>query len=301
MGRGARRLTRRFVLAGGASAAVAGCASAPSEVIAPPEAAIRVATFNIEYVYLTARRRIFGSTEAEWAARRAGALAALRRINADVIAFQEMETWAGLPQEGPPIQRQWLSARMPGFGIAAIGAGEGRETGQPIMYRLARFVALADGAVALGGQPGDGAPFAGYSDMVTWAQLRDRITGEGLRVINLHLHFRDGARRRSGARLAAAMAAEALSRGERVIVLGDLNATPLMSPVNMLREAGLADVPLNGATYHFGRGWHVMRSIDHIFHGPGLQALGDAQMLRGQYDGVWPSDHYPVWADFRYR
>lgn len=299
--RGTRRRVLAALLGSAGALLLPGCTAAP-----PPESAatrseqaLRVATFNILFLDLTPRGAGGARGPEAWEARRPVLLAALRAIDADLIAFQEMESWTGAPQAGPPVQRAWLSARMPGHGIAAATDEAGRETGQPIFFRRDRLVLLAQGSVSLGTAPGLAGAFAGYADQITWARLRDRRNGATLSVLNLHLHFSDSLRRDSGAMLAAELAAEAIERGDRVIVLGDFNIPARSRPIRALTGVGLTHLPATGASFHLNSGLHLFGAIDHILHGPGLASPGGAQVLRGAHRGVWPSDHYPVWADLR--
>jgi endonuclease/exonuclease/phosphatase family metal-dependent hydrolase len=188
---------------------------------------------------------------------------------------------------------------MPGFGVAVAARADGRATGQPIFYRRARFALRGQGSVPLGDAPGRAGAFAGYADLVTWARLDDRATGRPVTVVNLHLHFSDRARRIAGAQTGLGLVAAARARGDRVVVLGDLNAGTRSCPVAVLRAGGLSPVPSRGASFHFGQGAGLFGAIDHVFHGPGFAAAGPAGILRDTFDGVWPSDHHPVWADLR--
>lgn len=291
-------ISRRSVLRGGLAAIVLpGCSAPPAQEIPPAAApAMRVVTFNIRYLDLTAQGRDGTRGIDAWHARRPLVLAALTRLDADIIGFQEMESWDGTPQADPPLQRHWLTEQMPGYGVAAAWR-DGRETGQPIFFRRRRFTLLDEGREALADTPGYARAAAGYSDTVTWARLRDRVTGKGVTVLNLHLNLSDALRRESGALVARGLAERALAGGDRVVVLGDFNAGVHSLPVRQLEASGLAPVPSRGASFHFNGGLDFLPAIDHILHGPRLRARGPARMFRGQSRGLWPSDHYPVWAD----
>ena len=302
----ARVLSRRTLLsrmgAWGGAATLSGCGYGPlDEALFHDDATepiFRAASFNIRFLDLTPRAVNGPRGLAAWEARQQGVLAALRQIDADVLAFQEMETWSGVPQAGPPVQRDWLQARMPAYAGAAVAGPDGRETGQPIFFRRARYELLSDGAREVVDAEGDAGAFAGYSGLVTWARFRDRTIGRNLTVINLHLHFREIGRQMAGAQLGRQLAAAAMDRGDDVIVLGDLNAGAFSRPVLHLRSGRLAHVPSEGASFHFNGGLDLYSAIDHIFFSPGLDPSGPAQFLRGHHAGVYPSDHYPIWADF---
>ncbi|RFU12057.1 hypothetical protein DZD18_13890 [Rhodobacteraceae bacterium W635] len=295
--------TRRQVMAGlmalTGAAGLPGCAASPVSRLPGPASPsdLRVASFNIRYLDLTRSGQDGGRSLAAWEARRAVVGAVLSAIGADIIAFQEMESWTGQPQAGPPLQRRWLSRHLPGYAVAAESCLDGRESGQPIFYRAVRFTPLEACVRDLGDAAGSAGAFAGYGDHVASARLRDRETGRPLTVLNLHLHFSDRLRRESGARMAAALARQAMAHGDDVIVLGDMNALARSRPMRVLALAGLTPVPASGASFHFNTGIHAFGAIDHVLHGPGFRALGPARILRARSGHVWPSDHYPVFAD----
>lgn len=305
--------TRRHLLGGlGASigaGVIAGCGAPflPTSLDPPLAPALRVASFNIRYLDLTRRGQFGGRSLEDWQSRRHVVLTVLRAVNADILAFQEMESWDGIPQNGAPVQRVWLTRQMQDYGNISGTSTDGRESSQPIFFRRDRFTALDGGTQPLdapdsgsnGQVHGRDRAFAGYSDLVTWARLRDRITGEALTVVNLHLHFRSQRRQRRGAQIALQMSRAAMARGDRVVVLGDMNVLARTRPMEMLRAGDLTRVPSEGASFHFNRGLHAFGAIDHILHGPRMAALGATQIARWQVRDTWPSDHYPIWADLQ--
>lgn len=304
------KVTRRQILCGSVAAGLlAGCGApvSPPDLAPPLAPALRVASFNIQYLDLTPRGPARRQSLEDWQNRQFAVLSALQRIGSDILAFQEMESWAGAPQAGAPIQRAWLSSQMPDYASAACTCADGRESSQPIFYRHARFTALEEGTHAL--DPVIGAAlkqaqiraraFAGYSDLVSWARLHDRVTGEKLTVVNLHLHFSNQLRQEGAAQLAVKIARVAMGQGDRVVVLGDMNVFARARPIAVLRTGDLTLISSEGASFHFNAGLHAFGAIDHILHGPRLVALGKAQILRHKVNGVWPSDHYPVWVDLQ--
>lgn len=303
-----RRMLRGLGMAAGAGA-LAGCGSplAISGLEPPIAPALRVASFNIRYLDLTEQGQASENSVESWEKRRGAVVTALRAIDADIMAFQEMESWDGAPQNGTPIQRSWLSSQMPEYTSASCTCADGRESSQPIFYKRARFTVKDEGTRSLGSVFSAAldqahlraGAFAGYSDLVSWARLHDRITGVDLTVINLHLHFINQLRQKGAAQLAVKIAHTAMERGDRVVVLGDMNVSASARPIAVLRAGDLTLIPSEGASFHFNTGFHAYNAIDHILHGPRLVALGNAQIVRGRVEGVWPSDHYPIWADLQ--
>ena len=65
-----------------------------------------------------------------------------------------------------------------------------------------------------------------------------------------------------------------------------------------MRFSGISSpfLPIDGATFHFNRGLNLFGAIDHIgIAGP--IAAGPTTVVRDQFGGRWPTDHYPVLVD----
>lgn len=117
--------------------------------------------------------------------------------------------------------------------------------------------------------------------------------------MNVHFDYASGANRIRSAELVAERIAPWREAGRTVILAGDLNAMTGWKACVILDDAGLDFVPVTGSTYHFDRGLHLLGAIDHIAASGAIDPVGHAQVLR-RFDGEWPSDHYPVVADFRW-
>lgn len=280
---------------------LAGCAGAPPQVAGakPGRADFRVATYNVHYLDLDA-----GAGEewglSEWQARRGPLVAQVRQIGADIVAFQELETRG--QGAGADVWEAWLLAALPEYRAAATDFGRGVAVGQPIFYRPEAFRLLDDG-FAFFSRPD--ATFrsiraiAGYPDAVTWARFEHRESGAGLTVFNVHLHFIDTSQRLRSAARVREMAEVAKARGDAVLVAGDFNARRNSRALKVFYEGGFRRAPQRGATFHFNKGLHLFGAIDHVLHGARAVPLGRTGTGNRQVNGVWPSDHYPLWTDFR--
>ena len=263
-----------------------------------PGGALRVVTHNVHYVLLN-------ETEGRWSRsgwdRRKPALdAAFKALAADIAAFQEMESFAGGNESGVNLALDWLLAQNPDFAVAAVGDPADLPSTQPILYRRDRLELRDQGWFFFSETPEViySRTFNGsYPAFASWAVLRERATGRNVTVINVHFDFRSWENRRRSADLVAAEVRSRLAAGERVVLLGDVNAR-LGSPTHAILEgAGLRFLPVTGATVHFDRGLNLFSAIDHVAIGPGVAAEGVPMVLRQSFGGVWPSDHYPVAAD----
>ena len=267
---------------------------------APPAGSLRLATHNVHYILL-------GKATGAWSVgdweRRKGSLdAAFKALDADVVAFQEMESFAGGDVGGVNLALEWLLARNPDYAAAAVGDPATFPSTQPILYRRARLELIEEGWFFFSETPEiiysrtfDGS----YPAFASWARFRERGDGATFRVFDVHTDFRSGENRRRSVELVAARIGPFIAAGETVFLAGDLNARLGSANVETLEGAGLSFVPVSGSTYHFGHGIDLFGAIDHLAHGPGAAAFGEPVVLRRRFDGRWPSDHYPLVADFR--
>lgn len=105
-------------------------------------------------------------------------------------------------------------------------------------------------------------------------------------------------RRRSNA-LVAERIGPWIAAGETVFLTGDLNARLGSALHETLEAIGLDFAPVRGATYHFDLGLNLFGAIDHIGHTPDAELLDAPIVVRDRFGEVWPTDHYPLVADFR--
>jgi len=263
-------------------------------------AATRVASWNLHYIDESATPDP-DWTRAAWRARRGALDRAVRGLDADLLALQEVEVHDGA-RSLPDPRLGWLLAALPGHRAAAQTFAGGVMPGQPILYRAAVF-RLLDAGFAFYDDPDASfrslRAFAGYPDAVTWARLRHRASGRALTVFNVHFHFLDAAQRLRSARQVLALAQTAQARGDAVIVLGDFNARRHSRTLQMFRAAGFRRAGARGATYHFNAGLHLFGAIDHVLHDGATARAGRPVTWRRHSAGRPPSDHYPVVAGLR--
>jgi endonuclease/exonuclease/phosphatase family metal-dependent hydrolase len=266
--------------------------SAPASAADP----FRVATFNIHYI-----------TDPDglpkWEARRGAVTAVLKEMDADIIGFQEMETFAGSKFNPVNRQRDWILKTVPGYLVAAIGDPAKFPSTQPVFYRKDRFEVLDHGWFFYSETPDviysrsfDG----GFDYYTVTAQFRDRQSGQTLTVFNVHTDIRSISNRKRAIEMIAARAQKLVNAGEPVLVFGDFNALWFGSNMKRLESAGLAGTRLARPTFHFGIGAGVTPAIDHILHAPGLSRISEATIHKTRANGAYPSDHFPVSALYRF-
>jgi endonuclease/exonuclease/phosphatase family metal-dependent hydrolase len=264
-----------------------------------PEGAIRIATHNVHYIDLTASSGAW--TLQGWERRKDALDAAFKAMEADIMAFQEMETFAGGSESAENLALDFLLERNPGYAAAAAGDPRVFPSTQPILYRTDRFRLRDEGWFFFSTTPDviysrtfDGS----WPAFASWADFAPRSGGPVFRVVNIHFEYRSSSNRLLSADLVRDRIAPVIAGGMPVFLVGDLNARLRSPTARRLAEAGIVWAPVAGATYHLNSGLNLLFPIDHIGATPDLAPAGDPVVLRGRFGGVWPSDHYPVFADY---
>jgi endonuclease/exonuclease/phosphatase family metal-dependent hydrolase len=250
---------------------------------------LRVMTFNV---------RLLTPNDGanNWDARRDLVIDMLRDEAPDVIGTQEL-----FKRQGDDIVE-----RLPQF----VWFGAGRDGGHAdehmgVFYRKDRLRVLESGNFWLSDTPDvPGSRTWGnlYPRMVTWARFERLADGATFVLYNTHLPYRDidePVRIRCAKLIRARM--EKLAATERVILLGDFNTTPssvvYTSLTDWLTDAWTSAPTRSGpeGTFHGFTG-KPERRIDWILV-RGLKA-NRVQTVTTERDGRYPSDHFPVIAEF---
>ncbi|SEN83670.1 Metal-dependent hydrolase, endonuclease/exonuclease/phosphatase family [Loktanella fryxellensis] len=279
-----------------------GCTAPEGPALSPPPpGSVRVATHNVHYIVLNEATGPW--SVGNWEDRRTALDAAFKAVAPDIIAFQEMESFARGDDGRVNLARDWLLAQNPGYAAGASGDSRTFPSTQPILYRTDRFTLLNPGWFFFSDTPDviysrtfDGS----YPAFASTVRLAD-ADGTVLNVVNVHFEYKSGSNRTASARLVAERMAPLIAAGERVVLTGDLNAMRGSPTADILRDAGFTFLPVTGSTYHFDRGINLFGAIDHIALSGPLDATGPVQVLRQRFMGRWPSDHYPVVADITLR
>ena len=298
------RLATRTLLAVLALAVLAACVqlirnSGTEALTPPPGDALRLATHNVHYIVLSEAEGDW--SRGDWEARKPSLDAMVKALDADVIAFQEMESFQRGSDGSVNLARDYLAAQNPGYAVGATGPWEEFPPTQPIFYREDRLRLLDQGWYFFSDTPDViySRTFNGsWPAFASWVRLEDRTTGKTFRVVNVHFEYRSGSNRLQSAELVAARSADWIAAGETVFLVGDLNARLGAPTLGILEDAGFTFSPVDGSTYHFDRGINLFGAIDHLAYTDGVTPAGAPVVVRRQFAGDWPSDHYPVVGDF---
>ncbi|MFZ5962304.1 endonuclease/exonuclease/phosphatase family protein [Thalassococcus sp. BH17M4-6] len=267
----------------------------------PPEDSLRIATYNVHYILLNQQTGDW--SVGDWDRRKGPMDAAFKAVNADVIAFQEMESFARGSDGSVNLTLDFLLAQNPGYAAAAVGDWREFPSTQPILYRRAAFRVADQGWFFFSDTPDViySRTFNGsYPAFASWARFVPLDGGPAFWVMNVHFEYKSGSNRLLSAELVNRRIAPMIASGEPVFLVGDLNARLGSKTMETLEATGIAFADVPGSTYHFNRGLNLFGAIDHLGY-IGATPVQGPLVLQRQFGGEWPSDHYPVFADFRLR
>ncbi|MCX7514758.1 endonuclease/exonuclease/phosphatase family protein [Frateuria hangzhouensis] len=285
-----RLLSRIFLLSGLALAS--GIASAEASSDAHD---LRVMTFNVRY------------GEADdginaWPQRRNLMVRVIKQEHPDIMGTQEL-----LSPQG-----DYLAQHLPDytwFGMGRNGNEINKNSNEHmgVFYDKTRLDVLESGNFWLSQTPDKpGSIGAGLlmPRMVTWAKFRDRRSGKAFYYYDTHFPYRDGEEAEATRERCAEQIRQRLAQlpgSVPVVLTGDFNTTPdsrtHASLTEVLHDARTSAPRREGqeGTFHNFTG-KADRRIDWILY-RGMKA--EAVRTITTHDGkVYPSDHFPVVADF---
>ena len=256
--------------------------------LAPAQSPLRITSFNIRY-----------GTAADgdnlWDRRRDLVVTTIREQTADLVGLQEALDF----------QLDYLTEHLPGYlrlGIGRDAGGKGEHAA--ILVSKARFEVLRHGDFWLSPTPDVPASRgwdAALPRICTWAVLRDRTDGAVIAWLNTHFDHRGvQAREESGKQIARWLEDFA---GLPTLVTGDLNSGETSPALNALRAAGLRDTfrvlhpdAERAGTFCAFRGTDSGAKIDYVFCDARWEVRA-AEIDRREFEGRYPSDHFPVVAE----
>ncbi|WP_218932171.1 endonuclease/exonuclease/phosphatase family protein [Adhaeretor mobilis] len=216
-------------------------------------------------------------------------------------------------QEAFENQMNDLRTALPSYGSYGIGRNNGFHSGEHtgIFYRNDRFTRTNEGTFWLSNAPSIPSVFPGAATfrIASWAMLEDNQAGnQEYFVLNTHWdHVSQPARVHSANLIRQQI--DLLAGDRPLIVMGDLNVlennTAFLDLVgendpssfqllDSYREVEPVQTPYE-KTQHGFVGASIGSRIDHILHSYDFTAT-NAQIIRTNFSGRYPSDHYPVTA-----
>ena len=276
------------------------CNSLPTTLVDKPPQSLRLASYNVHYII--AFRETGAWSVGDWERRKGPMQTAFKAINADVMAFQEMESFRRGAPTGENLNLEWLLAQNPDYGAAAVGDPLEFPSTQPILYRTARLDLRDQGWFFFSETPDviySRTYNGSFPAFTSWATFADRDTGEVFTIFNLHTDFRSRDNRQRSAALVAERIKPRIDAGETIFVVGDFNARKGAKTLRIIEEAGISFWPVQGSTYHLNAGINLFGAIDHLGGTANTQPITRPIAVRQKFDGEWPTDHYPIVGDIQ--
>jgi len=260
----------------------------PWALFAPPQAPAAPAAPDAMAQEITVMSFNVWTQKSSLDKRRNGAVQTILKENPDSFGLQEAHG-------------AWREALLEALGGQyAIACARGRLTenaeGTPIFYRKDKYELIREEVFWL--SPWPGRPTFGYGASLPriagYAVLRDKRTGFTYAHFNSHFdHIGGTARTNSAWMLATAVNALGLP----AVFTADMNAQPGTQPTQYLEAGGLTDLRKAAAKTDEG-GTFVSdgRILDYIYANHYLRAAKEFKVIRDEYDGRYPSDHFAVAA-----
>jgi endonuclease/exonuclease/phosphatase family metal-dependent hydrolase len=259
---------------------------------------LRVATFNVRGFYHP------GDGANAWEQREALNLRTIRRLDADLIGFQEAQGgnlrvyhreltdyhYVAWPENQAQPPHEWPA----------------------IFWRPGVLRPLESGGFWLSETPGirSGSWDTDCIRSAAWVRFEHRASGRRVLHLNTHLDHISEQARVEGAKLVLQRMAEIGATDDVAIVTADFNTVPGSATHQLFMEAGFADAHIAAGnsdaveesfTYHGFEGpafcgsnnppsridWVLVRAAD----------VRSCEIVRDGAPPVWPSDHFPVVAD----
>jgi len=228
--------------------------------------------------------------------RKNGVLRTILRESPDSVGLQEAHgRWR-------VFLRRELCGKTYGIGIEyAMACAKGRYAGigegVPILYRSDKYDLLEEGVFWLSETPRRAS--LGWDATIRprvagYAVLRDRNTGFTYVHFNAHFDNRGEIARVNSARMIADRINE---MGLPAVFTGDINAGPDELPAQYLEAGGLTDLRFYAAETDTGAtlpDWDAV--LDYVYANHFLRGAKEFKVIRDEYDGMYPSDHFAVAA-----
>jgi endonuclease/exonuclease/phosphatase family metal-dependent hydrolase len=258
---------------------------------------LHVLCYNLRYITPADRN------ERAWTARREQAAKLIRADRSDVIGFQEALR--------PMLDD--LAARVPGYEEIGVGREDGRTQGEysALWIRRERLAVEESGTFWLSDTP-DVPNSMTWGNRVTrictWARLKDQASGHVFHVFNAHFDHQSQPSREKATALILQRLGQRTPAGP-VLFLGDLNAAEgnrvhdlIHAHPLQFRDVWRSHHPLSprsaSGTLHGFSGRTDGGRIDYIYASPEWR-IDDAEIVRTNERGIFPSDHFPVRATLR--
>lgn len=214
----------------------------------------------------------------------------------DIIGFQEATTG----------QYDYLLDTLAGYNsVIQYRDNSLFKEGCPVFYNALRFTLVEQGSFWLSETPDEMSKDWGAANyrICTYVVLTDKNSGKQFTVFNTHLDHVSDEARINGIRVILDKMDEL--GGFPAVLMGDLNAeesseTYRMATENLIDAKYMAAESATGNTYQNWGAEQAASPIDYILLSPGDFQVEQYSIDTRTYDGVYPSDHFPLCVKLRF-
>jgi endonuclease/exonuclease/phosphatase family metal-dependent hydrolase len=262
-----------------------------SHIEAQQQNDLRIMTFNIRY-------GTAADGENSWQFRKENVVKTILNFNPDLLSMQE----------ALQMQIDELIKQMPAYSSLGVGRDDGKSGGEhsAIFYLKDRFDVDSSGTFWFSETPNIIASKSWGNNITricTWARLHDKLSGKVFYIFNVHLdHESQPSREKSTILLMKRISEKTLP----VILTGDFNCGDDNPAIKTILTSGLIDTyhklhvkQSNEGTFNSFKGDTTGDKIDFIFSSIDF-SIKQSEIIRANYDGKFPSDHFPVTAIIKF-
>ncbi|MFC2124503.1 endonuclease/exonuclease/phosphatase family protein [Bacteroidota bacterium] len=268
-----------------------------SGVVTENQISIKAMTFNIRY-------GTANDGENSWEYRKDLVFDVFKDYECDFVGTQEALIF----------QIEEIVEQVPSYAWIGRSRTDDPRKGEacPLFYRKDKWDLLGSGTLWLSKTPEKVASKSWNSSLpriFTWGKFKNQGNGVIVTVYNTHYDHRSvEARKHSSGVILEHMKKN--TKGERIILTGDLNAMEDQPPVQNLvsdpklmlidsyRQTNPSETDKDG-TFHGWKADAPVRRIDYIFNSNDL-SVKSSEVVDYNVNGRYPSDHKPVFAEFIY-
>ena len=278
----------------------------------PEESDIMLMSSNVRFASARSKSDNPDTGDRDWTNRRSAYYTMLNTLEPDIVGLQEAEQ-----EQVVDIKNNCPGYSHVGYGrksgkditssFSSIEQWLGKKHGESttILYRTDKFTKHSDGWFCHSNTPNVAdSYFPGTKDeqprISTWVVLTHKDTGKKFFYLNTHTCLYDEPMQKE-IKLIQDKVAELNKENLPVILSGDWNLVEddsWMTPItdNYLSARKTAPVTDDCYTYHWWESTDDKKQIDHIYY-LGLECF-KFHTVNQKWDGLYISDHYPVYSKF---
>ena len=252
---------------------------------------LKVMTFNIRY-------GTANDDENSWEYRKNNVVETIKNFNPVLLGLQE----------ALQLQTDEFLNQMPNYSYVGVGRDDGKSAGEHscIFYLKDRFDLDSSGTFWFSETPNIVASKSWGNNITricTWALFRDKLSGKSFYMFNVHLDHESQLSREKSAEL---LIRKINQKSLPIILTGDFNCGSDNPAVKTILSSGLIDsyrklhskTP-NEGTFNSFKGETNGDKIDFIFVTKDIK-VKQSEIIRTNYNGKYPSDHFPVTTEIIY-